>query len=102
MWKIWNYVAHTELTDKTESMAKNIEKILFNLYGFNLWFAVEKSMDDIRDRITDSLTKENWMPEWNMHAVAWIMTDEKIQVTIDKYSEYKKWVEQRAKYTDSI
>lgn len=85
-----------ELVKKSNSMSNKVYDILFHLYGFNLWFAAEKSMDDVRDHVTRALSKENWMPEWSMHVVAAILTDKEILRKSDEYSDYKKWVEERA------
>lgn len=80
---------------QSHSMNKKVHDILFHLYGFNLWFVAEKSIDDVRDEVTKALAKENWMPEGSMHAVATILTDEEITKKADEYSDYKKSVEER-------
>jgi len=99
--RAWNNPIDT-VKQKETSIHSQINDILFHLYWFNLWFAVEKSIDDVRDEVASALEKANWNYNWMVHAVASALTDEVIQTKVDKYANYKIWVEQRAENTPKI
>lgn len=96
--------------DETTFSEKEISAALFHLYGFNLWFAVEKSMQDIRDNIVKHLLAKvqknkcldsdrdcNTVDSLKLSITAKIekvLDDDSLSARAEEFKEYKKSVEE--------
>lgn len=99
-WKHW-------IIEKSE-----LNEALRSLYGFNLWFAAEKDMNDIRSNVVKTLLAKlrikKWLDEIRdcnivadlkisiMSEVEKLLDDSEISNRASRYVEYKIWVEERA------
>ena len=98
-----------------------IDKTLRQLYGFNLWFAAERSMNDIRHQVVRVLLtikqKLKWLDTERdcvvieslrisiADEVQVLLTNDEISKRAEEFSDYKRWVEERAargKFESSI
>ena len=94
----------------------DIDTTLRNLYWFNLWFAAEKDMNDIRNNLEKALVskvqKSKWLDDTRdcvtiaslresiIAEVNNILTDENIIARASKFKTYKRWVEERVIHSD--
>lgn len=89
-----------------------IDASLKHLYWFNLWFAAERDMDDIRNNVVKALILDAQKSKWldtnrdcntleSLKAditteVENLLSDANILARANEFREYKRWVEERA------
>ena len=94
----------------------DVDVSLRHLYWFNLWFAAERDMNDIRKNIVEALVTKVQTSKWldqvrdcntieslriNMTTeIEILLSDTNILERAEKFSDYKKSVEERAESSD--
>lgn len=79
----------------TQEEREKVESILFSLYGFNLWFALEKfDASQIRKNILQIL-------EISAEKISVILDDVRLEEIAQKYAGYKKDVEERSRLSST-